>query len=324
MILAACVAGVALLAGAYLFFTHLESQEYAPQARAAYTGSHNATTVQAEDGNQYKTRSRIRTVLLMGVDRSGSAENSGNYRNNGQADFLRVLVVDDERKVVTHIPIDRDTITPITILGVLGNKSGMRSTQICLSYSFGDGGEKSCELVAEAVSNLLLGVTIDDYLAMNLDGIPVLNDWAGGVTVTLEDDFSHIDPEWVAGATVYLEGEKAETFVRSRMTVGDGSNEGRMRRQQAYITALTDQVIARLNENQDAAGVLFDALGDNLITNASRGRIVNECWAARQYTHEFVTIDGQYSIGTDGFKEFHADESSIEKIVLSVFYTEEN
>ncbi len=38
------------------------------------------------------------------------------------------------------------------------------------------------------------GKNIDFYLAMSLDGISVLNDLAGGVTVTLEDDFSAADP----------------------------------------------------------------------------------------------------------------------------------
>src|SRR5699024_12834204 len=62
-------------------------------------------------------------------------------------------------------------LTPITILGVLGNPSGMRTAQISLSHGFGDGGAQSCELTVEAVSNLLLGEKIDFYVAMNLDGI---------------------------------------------------------------------------------------------------------------------------------------------------------
>ncbi len=31
-------------------------------------------------------------------------------------------------------------------------------------------------------------------MAMDMDGISVLNDSVGGVTVTLEDDFSSLDP----------------------------------------------------------------------------------------------------------------------------------
>ena len=79
-----------------------------------------------------------------------------------------------------------------------------------------------------------LGESIDFYVAMNMDGISELNDLAGGVTVTLEDDFSSIDPAMTRGTTLTLHGEQAETFVRSRMTVGDGTNASRMERQSVY------------------------------------------------------------------------------------------
>lgn len=69
---------------------------------------------------------------------------------------------------------------------------------------------------------------------MNMDGISELNDLAGGVTVTLEDDFSSIDPAMAKGTTLTLHGDQAETFVRSRMTVGDGTNASRMERQEAF------------------------------------------------------------------------------------------
>ena len=86
----------------------------------------------------------------------------------------------------------------------------------------------------EAVEGLLLGESIDFYVAMNMDGISELNDLAGGVTVTLEDDFSSIDPAMAKGTTLTLHGDQAETFVRSRMTVGDGTNASRMERQEAF------------------------------------------------------------------------------------------
>lgn len=114
----------------------------------------------------------------MGIDQASDAAVS-NGRNGGQADFLRLVVIDSEADTVSQIQIDRDTMTPITILGVLGNRSGVRTTQICLAHSFGDRGAESCELTVEAVSNLLLGTQIDDYIAMNLDGVSVLNDWGG-------------------------------------------------------------------------------------------------------------------------------------------------
>ena len=56
-------------------------------------------------------------------------------------------------------------MTPITILGVLGDRSGVRTAQVSLSHGFGDGGAQSCEFTVDAVSNLLLGTQIDFYIA---------------------------------------------------------------------------------------------------------------------------------------------------------------
>ena len=231
-------------------------------------------------------------------------------------------MIDSGAGTVSQIEIDRDTMTPITILGVLGNRSGVRTTQICLAHSFGDGRAQSCELTAEAVSNLLMGTRIDHYVAMNLDGIPVLNDWAGGVTVTLEDDFSALDSEMTAGTTLTLTGEQAEFYVRSRMSVGVGTNEARMERQEDYIARLTEQLNERLSESEEEIGALYDALEPYLTTDMSRGRLINLLWNARGYTcTALLEPEGSHEIGSDGFMEFHPDDSALKAMVLDLFYT---
>ena len=90
-------------------------------------------------------------------------------------------------------------MTECTVLGYLGSPIGTKEMQISLAHGFGDGKEESCEYAREAVEGLLLGESIDFYVAMNMDGISELNDLAGGVTVTLEDDFSSIDPAMAKG-----------------------------------------------------------------------------------------------------------------------------
>lgn len=169
-------------------------------------------------------------------------------------------------------------------------------------------------MTVEAVSNLLLGTQIDDYIAMNLDGVSVLNDWVGGITVTLEDDFSAIDPAMTAGSTLTLTGEQAEIYVRSRRNVGVGTNEARMERQENYISLLTEQLDSRLGEGKEAVGALYDALEPYLTTDMSRGRLVNALWEAHAYTRTApLEPDGSYEIGSDGFMEFHADDAALKK-----------
>ena len=199
----------------------------------------------------------------------------------------------------------------------------MRTAQLSLSHGFGDGKAESCELTVEAVSNLLLGASVDFYLAMNLDGIATLNDMAGGVTVTLEDDFSTLDSEMAQGATITLHGDQAEIYVRSRRNLEIGTNEARMARQEQYMAKLFAQLDTRLQSDQNFSGVLFDALSPYLTTSMSRGRLINTAWTVKDYIRsEPLEISGEHRVGSDGFMQFYADEASLYEAVLDLFYEE--
>lgn len=297
----------------------LEQHARSPEPRGDHTQRLAYEDTLAIDGVVYRPR-ELCTILLMGIDRDSAAPISG-YRNGGQADFLQLIVIDKTAQAIHRVQIDRDTMTPITVLGIMGNQAGMRTAQISLSHGFGDGREQSCTLTAEAVSNLLCGFPIDFYIAMNMDGISVLNDLAGGVTVTLEDDFSALDASMTPGTTLTLMGDQAEYYVRSRLHIGVGTNEARMIRQEQYISRLTDQLWNRLSGNQAFIGEVFDQLSPYLITNISRGRLINEIWAARDYARmPLLRPEGSHIIGNDGFMQFHADEASLQQIAMALQY----
>ena len=274
-------------------------------------------------GAQYWPKEKLTTLLLMGIDQDSVNRDSSSFRNGGQADFLMLIVVDGLNKTITPIQIDRDTMAEVTVLGVLGNVTGMRNTQICLSHGFGDGREASCELTVGAVSRLLLGKEIDYYISVNLEGIATLNDAIGGVTVTLADDFSALDPLMKRGATLTLRGVQAEYFVRNRMDIGVGTNEARMVRQQVYWDGLSSRLSQRLQEEKNAnfLGELFDTLKPYMVTDMKRGKMINELWNTRDYERNPVAHPvGRYAVGEDGFTEFHADSTAMEALVFDTFY----
>jgi len=311
--------GVLLLVLLYLGGRWLEGTTAQPEIRGDHRQRYAYEDTVEIDGVAYRKRQEVKTVLLMGVDRDSGAVVSGG-RNGGQADFLQLVVSDAGRQRLTLLAIDRDTMTPITILGVLGNRSGVREAQICLSHGFGDGGAQSCELTVQAVSNLLLGTPIDAYAAMNMDGISVLNDALGGVTVTLVDDFSALDPAMRQGATLTLRGEQAELFVRGRRSVGIGTNEARMARQQLYIGQMMTLLDAHIHEDKSFMGALYDELKPYLVTDMSRGAMINQAWAARDYSRETISLAGAHAVDAQGFMEFRVDEEALKALVLELFY----
>ena len=148
-------------------------------------------------------------------------------------------------------------MTQIQILGVTGEPAGTFTGQLALAHTYGSGEEDSCENTVLAVSNLLYGMEIDHYVSLTMDGVALLNDLVGGVTVEVLDDFSGIDDSLVQGETVTLQGQQALTYVRSRGGLEDSSNLHRMERQRQYLGALQQQLKAAVQQED---GFTLDAL----------------------------------------------------------------
>ena len=312
---------IVLLGVLYFGAQWLDLSLQQPETRGDHTQRYEYENLMELSGVTYRQRRDVTTILLMGIDTAAANVNIQDHRNGGQADFLRLIVIDDANKSITQMPIDRDTMTPITVLGIMGNKSGVRTAQVSLAHGFGDGKAQSCELAVEAVSNLMFGIPIDGYVAMNMDGISALNDIVGGIAVTLEDDFSALDPAMTKGTTLTLKGEQAEYYVRGRMSVGIGTNEARMTRQELYLSQLMDLLFEQVSKDKEFIGMLYDELLPYLTTNLSRGRMINEAWAAKDYRHTDVVMPiGDHKIGTDGFMQFWMDESALKQNVIDLFY----
>lgn len=273
-------------------------------------------------GKTYERNESLTTILFIGIDKQDErARSASQFRDGGQADFLRLLVLDNENRTVRWLPIDRDTMTEISILGVLGDQAGTKTAQICLAHGFGNDADENCQYTVEAVEGLLKGVSVDFYISLNLAAVAVLNDSVGGVPVTLEDDFAFLDPAMTKGATLTLTGQQAEYFVRERMAVGDGRNQSRMRRQEVFLEALSEKATEKIKGDSKFIDKLYGLLGDDLVSDMKRGRMVNEGNRAYKYQKlDRVEIQGTHSLGESGYIEFLADEAMIQELVVDVFY----
>ncbi len=318
------IAGLAVcIAAAVLIGTYLNPNRNNDEPKGDLDTRFTPEPVVNYQGDSYQARKNLTTILLMGTDHYTDEATEDSFRNGGQADFLVLLVIDEQQKRITPIQIDRDTLAEVTILGVLGNEAGTRLTQICLAHGFGDGGKQSCSLQRDAVSRLLYGVNIPYYIAMSMDGISTLNDAVGGVTVTIADDFTKLDPQMKIGATITLNGTQAEYFVRNRMDIGVGTNQERGKRQTQYWDALVQQMDQRLKteEDTDFLHVILKQMDPYLTSNMANGRLINEIWNDREYSRqEMVHPQGEYTIGDDGFAEFHVNEAALEELVMRLFY----
>ena len=272
------------------------------------------------DGQTYIEKTAMTTLLLMGTDQTEASVSYG-ARQGGQADFLMLLVIDHNDRVIHQLQIDRDTITEVETLGILGNPIGTKPMQICLAHSFGADASQNCGFVKRAVENLLEGITVDDYIALSMNAIPALNSALGGVTVTLEEDLSYEDPQMVKGATLKLNDRQAAILLHDRMQLGDGTNQSRMKRQRLYMTAAADTFRSRIQQETEFLGTFFDALSPFMDASIERGKLLNEINRAYHYEIQpYDTLEGEYSVGEDGFVEFHAAPGAATKWVMETFY----
>lgn len=273
-------------------------------------------------GKWYIRTPEVEAYLLMGIDRSGQAESVGSYIGGGQADVLLLLVVNPSDQSYRILQINRDTMTEVDILGVRGDIAGTQLQQIALAHGYGEGLEDSCENTVRAVSNLLYGMEIDGYAAIQMDALPILNDGIGGVTVTVEDDFSQVDPSLVQGETIRLKGEQALHFVRIRYDVGDATNLSRMERQRTYLSAFSSQLESEFERQPDLILKLYDDVLPYMVTDITGKTMSQMAQQYRSYENRgLLTIDGEAKMG-EKYMEYYADEDSVRQVVLELFYTQ--
>lgn len=322
---AAAVGGciLLLLIAAFCLVHWWEDKTYAASAE---------TTVHAEqkeqqrrdvlyEGVTYTPKEQVATYLFMGIDIAGPAVSQlGNY-NGGQADAQFLVVLDDEEQTWRVLRLNRDSMVDMPVPNLRGEVIGYEYQQLALAHAYGDGTEISCTNAVETVSALLAGQPINGYAALNMDGIAILNDAVGGVTLTITSDFTAVDPTLVEGETITLQGEQAMTFVRTRRNVDDQTNLARMERQRQYLEAIKPQLMALSDE---AIIRIYDELSDYLVTDMGSKTILELTEKLQTYREAGeLTIDGENQV-IDGYMAYILDEDSVQRVTLELFYEKKN
>lgn len=276
------------------------------------------------EGRKYVRKDQVESFLLIGLDRYEGATVSDSHGSGVQADFLLLMVFDNETKQSAALQINRDAMTKVNKLSIGGTAVvDSYTAQIALAYNYvNDDNEKiRCRNTIDSLEYLLKGVDVDHYFAVTMDAVAASNDAVGGVEVTVLDDFTGIDDTLVQGQTVRLSGEQALRYVRTRYGLEDSTNSTRMERQQQYINALYDQVIANINKDQSFIVNFVDAVDDYVVYDTSDQRMQQLMQKFDEY--EFLGIrelEGESKLG-DEFVEFYPYEDSVRKNVIDLFYT---
>ncbi len=320
---------LAVLGGGY--YLYRQTVENAARSSRGTAGAQDSGQVQTAvqdsstveyNGKTYRYNDHLSNYLFLGIDTRDAVENYETQEDAGQADAIFLVSMDRATEELKVLFIPRDSMAEIEVFNPAGKSLGETTDHINIQYAFGDGKQKSCELMKTAVSNLLDGLPIQGYCSMNMDGIPVITDFVGGVEITVPDSsLEDVDPVFKEGAVVQITGENAEEFVRYRDTDKTQSALVRQERQKTYLQALAGK--AREKAAADAGFVtdLYDSVKSYTVTNMGNDVFAKLLVAYGNGLSDSETVPGE---GTQGrnFDEYHVDEDALYGLIISMFYEE--
>ncbi|MFI8520357.1 LCP family protein [Streptomyces sp. NPDC085481] len=179
-------------------------------------------------------------ILVLGSDsRSGANGAYGRDEGGARSDTAMVVHVYEGHKKASVVSIPRDTL--IERPQCTDTKGGKvpAAHRAMFNTAYEVGGPACAVKTVESMS----GIRMDHYIEVDFTGFTKLIDQLGGVRVTttqaIKDPKSHLD---LAPGTHTLDGEQSLGLVRTRKSVGDGSDLGRIQLQQAFMKAFIDQV----------------------------------------------------------------------------------
>lgn len=179
-------------------------------------------------------------ILVLGSDsRSGANSSYGTDQGGARSDTAMIVHVDEGHKSASVVSVPRDTIVerPDCEDDDGAAVDGERRAMFNTAYEVG--GPACAVKTVEKMS----GIRMDHYIEVDFTGFTKLIDDLGGVKITtteaIDDSKSGLKLE---PGTHTLDGEQALGLVRTRKSVGDGSDLGRIQLQQAFIKALITQV----------------------------------------------------------------------------------
>ena len=184
-------------------------------------------------------------ILVMGSDTRAGSGNSAYGSNNveygvagARSDTNLVVHLSADRKSATVVSIPRDSMTKAP--QDCKQKTWKPETGVTRQWNanFTQGGPACTIKTFEG----LTGIFIDHFVVIDFRGFQQMVDALGGVTVCTPEPIDDKDSHLVlpAGKTK-VNGKQALGYVRVRHSVGDGSDLGRINRQQAFLSSVVQE-----------------------------------------------------------------------------------
>ncbi|MFE7133075.1 LCP family protein [Streptomyces sp. NPDC057638] len=214
--------------GAYLVYQHFES---------------NLSTVDvAGAGSGGFKKDQAVNILVIGTDkRTGKGNGAyGDKNSAGHADTTILFHVSKDRTNATALSIPRDLVMDIPDCETKtdGDTKVIPGTpNVRFNESLGQfGRDPGCTM--RSVKELT-GIEVDHFMMADFNAVKTMSTAVGGVPVCLAKDINDVKSKLnLPAGTHNIQGEQALAFVRTRSSVGHGSDLSRIEIQQQFLSSL--------------------------------------------------------------------------------------
>ncbi|MEV4975453.1 LCP family protein [Streptomyces scopuliridis] len=205
--------------------------------------------------NRPSGTSKGQNVLVIGSDArtGGNSELGGGSKDDvGRSDTAFLLHVYADHRHAVAVSIPRDTLLdiPPCRLPDGGWTEPQRDAMFNAAFSVGQTvkGNPAC---TQNTIEKLTGLRVDHTVVVDFKGFARLTEVVGGVQVCVPQDIYQKDlnpnrttrgERLFSKGTQTVSGQKALDYVRIRHGMGDGSDIGRIKRQQAFVASLLKKV----------------------------------------------------------------------------------
>ncbi|GAA3542875.1 hypothetical protein GCM10022419_023800 [Nonomuraea rosea] len=211
---------------------------------AKLTGNVEHEDVTAEDlgaTRPPKVAGTAMNILVVGSDqRNGKNAKYGRVAGE-RTDTIMLVHVSSKRDNAMVVSFPRDSLVQLPACRATGAFPGQRPHLGMINESFNSGGIACTWKTVEGLTR----IHIDHFVKVDFTGFKSMVDAVGGVEVCLPErvDDKKALLHLPAGRQT-LDGEQALGYVRARYSLGDGSDIGRIQRQQMFIASMVKKAMS--------------------------------------------------------------------------------
>ncbi len=216
-------------------------------------------------------------ILVIGSDsRDGLGTQYGAGLTTAQSDTMLLVHLSADRQWASAVSIPRDSWVSIpSCTGSDGTTTTPRTGKINEAFALGSahGGTASGAACSTKTVEAATGVRVDHFVVVDFTGFKAMTTALGGVPVCTTEPVVDPDADLDLPAGEHLlEGEQALGFVRTRHAIGDGSDLGRIGRQQQFLASMARTAESELTDPAALYGFL-EAATSSITTDSGLGSL---------------------------------------------------